>query len=519
MSIYNPLSSSYDPNRFLDYRLFNVTSSIPVSSSERTPTSSAQLRSGSDNVFLLSASAAFTAGLNVQTTVNLNSYVYNNTIDVDLDPTGALHYHNLDKTEYQTKTSVATGYDVPRQRATNANVASYVEGPIRITTGSDASNTTGSIRIGEGRVLRIKDGENFELISGCTNPLALNYNQSANLNDGSCILPVYGCTNPNSVNYNPFANTDDGSCAIAGCTDSTAINYNPLATTENGTCQYVTNGTFTNTNQTTTHIDNSYINNPTVQNLTTTGNILMRTSGEVYVGPYNTTTFNTSGNNFKQIYTVGVSASAKPNLFENGNILILRNGNRKYTDDNTSISNNLPAAYKQPISQEQLCSNCAFYDPSTNNNCSRWNAKVRANYWCAKYKPEEYLTPAGDTFRSIFPGIIQKGLNTGGNEFLLANRSFYVGSYRIMPDGVYFADDVLPFRLLTLKQTLKFGPNRHFTKINKNITGNKPMYGDSQGSTTATTQPATQPTTSPTYTSPTSTPATSTGGTGTSYSY
>jgi hypothetical protein len=225
----------------------------------------------------------------------------------------------------------------------------------------------------------------------------------------------------------------------------------------------------------------------------------MRTSGEAYVGPYNTTTFNLSGNNFKQIYTAGVSASVRPNLFENGNILILRNGNRKYTDDNTSISNNLPTAYKQPISQEQLCSNCAFYDPSTNNNCSRWNAKVRANYWCAKYKPEEYLTPAGDTFRSIFPGIIQKGLNTGGNEFLLANRSFYVGSYRIMPDGAYFADDVLPFRLLTLKQTLKFGPNKHFTKVNKNLT--------TQNISTQTT------------TSPNTTATTSTSGTGTSYSY
>ena len=83
MSIYNPLSSSFDPNRFLDYRLFNVTSSIPVSSSERTPTSSAQLRSGS--VFLLSASAAYTAGLNVQTPVTLNSYVYNDTIDADIE--------------------------------------------------------------------------------------------------------------------------------------------------------------------------------------------------------------------------------------------------------------------------------------------------------------------------------------------------------------------------------------------------------------------------------------------------
>ena len=509
MSIYNPLSSSFDPNRFLDYRLFNVTSSIPVSSSERTPTSSAQLRSGS--VFLLSASAHYSAGLNVQTPVNLNSYVYNATVDADLDPTGALHYHDLDKTEYQTKTSITKGYDVPIQRATNANVASYVEGPIRITTGSDASKVTGSIRIGLGRVLRIKDGEDFTVNLGCTNPNALNYNAAANLDDGSCVLPVYGCTNPNSANYNPFANIDDGSCAIAGCTDPTAINYNPNATAENGTCQYVNGGTFINTNQSTTHVDNSYANNPTVQNLTTAGNILMRTSGEAYTGPYHTTTYNTAGSVFKQIYVAGVSASARPNLFENGNILVLRNGDRRYTDDNTTISNNLPAAYKKPVSQEQLCSNCAFWKPNETNNCSRWNAKVRANYWCAKYKQVDYLTPAGDTFRANFPGIVQTGLSTGGNEFLLSNRSFYIGSYRIMPDGTYFADDVLPFRLLTLKQTLKFGPNRHFTKINKNLT-------TQNISTPTTTSPSTTTTTTTTGTS-VSTPAVSTGGTGTSYSY
>ena len=93
------------------------------------------------------------------------------------------------------------------------------------------------------------------------------------------------------------------------------------------------------------------------------------------------------------------------------------------------------------------------------------------DYWCAKYKPIDILTPAGDTFRSDFPGVVQTGLTTAGNEFLLNDRSFYVGSYRIMPDGTYFADDTLPFRKLTLKQTLKFGPNKHFTKINKNKQG------------------------------------------------
>ena len=74
MSIYNPLSSSYNPTTFLSYELFQVTESLITGSSERTPTSSATLYSGS--TFILSASAAFTAGLNIQTPTHLISYIY-----------------------------------------------------------------------------------------------------------------------------------------------------------------------------------------------------------------------------------------------------------------------------------------------------------------------------------------------------------------------------------------------------------------------------------------------------------
>ncbi len=533
MSIYNPLSSSFDPNLFLDYRLFNVTNSIAVSSSERTPTSSAQLTSGS--IFLLSASAAYTAGLNVQTQVILNSYVYNSIYDEVNDPSGALHYIAPDDTEFQTNTSINTGYgssNIAIGQLSSTNVASFIEGPIRITTGSDASKTTGSIRIEEGRVLRIKDGENFTIKLGCTSPNAFNYDPSANTDDGSCILPILGCTNPNSSNYNPLANVDDGSCVIAGCTDPTAVNYNPLASTDNGTCQYVSAGTFVNSNPSITHVDNSYLNtgvsigggtatvsanNPT---LNTNGSILMRMDGTSYNGPYHLTTYNSAGAVFKQIYVIGPTPSNRPTTFIDENITYLRNGDRIYADNNEPMSRLLPAAYKQPVSQEQLCSNCAFWKPGENLNCSRWKAKVRANYWCAKYKPMDVLTPAGDTFRADIPGVVQTGLTTSGNEFLLANRNFYIGSYRIMPDGTYFADDVLPFRRLTLKQTLKFGPNRHFTKINKNIqvrtvTTTAPLPSTTQ--TTQTTQ--TTPTYNPPPTTTTSAPATSTGGAGTSYSY
>ena len=76
-----------------------------------------------------------------------------------------------------------------------------------------------------------------------------------------------------------------------------------------------------------------------------------------------------------------------------------------------------------------------------------------------------------------------------------------------MPDGAYFADDTLPFRILTLKQTLKFGPNRHFTKINKNLVTQNTTPSSNINTTTTTTA------------TPSSTPTVSTSGTGTSYSY
>ena len=50
--------------------------------------------------------------------------------------------------------------------------------------------------------------------SGCTDPLASNYNPSANIDDGNCTYPIYGCTNPTASNYEPTATVDDGTCIL-----------------------------------------------------------------------------------------------------------------------------------------------------------------------------------------------------------------------------------------------------------------------------------------------------------------
>ena len=54
-----------------------------------------------------------------------------------------------------------------------------------------------------------------EIIGGCTDPSATNYDSSATDDDGSCEYEeekIYGCTDPSATNYNSDATDDDGSC-------------------------------------------------------------------------------------------------------------------------------------------------------------------------------------------------------------------------------------------------------------------------------------------------------------------
>ena len=79
----------------------------------------------------------------------------------------------------------------------------------------------------------------IEKVFGCTSPVAINYNSSANTDDSSCYYNP-GCTNPVYVEYDISYDYDDGSCntlVVIGCMDSTAFNYNSLAKTElSGSC-------------------------------------------------------------------------------------------------------------------------------------------------------------------------------------------------------------------------------------------------------------------------------------------
>ncbi len=133
------------------------------------------------------------------------------------------------------------------------------------------------------------DGTLQDVVMGCTDSLATNYNALANCDDGSCIDKVPGCMDPTSLNYstcynadcdgnlpgsaayieggtygvdtcccstagcmdasasnyNSSACLDDGSCIYPGCIDNAACNYDPSATVDDGSCQYPTTASVT----------------------------------------------------------------------------------------------------------------------------------------------------------------------------------------------------------------------------------------------------------------------------------
>jgi len=85
------------------------------------------------------------------------------------------------------------------------------------------------------------DSTTDNIVYGCTDVNAANYNANATVDDGSCTFHVYGCMDSNANNYDPNATIDNGLCTFDttyGCTDSNASNYDPLATSDDGSCTF-----------------------------------------------------------------------------------------------------------------------------------------------------------------------------------------------------------------------------------------------------------------------------------------
>jgi len=105
-------------------------------------------------------------------------------------------------------------------------------------------DTTYIFKLVAGKDVQITVCFAIDMICGCTDPAALNYDSLATVRDNSCIYPtvIYGCTDPKALNYDPEATHNSGLCEyvkeIGGCTDASALNYDSLATYNDGSCQY-----------------------------------------------------------------------------------------------------------------------------------------------------------------------------------------------------------------------------------------------------------------------------------------
>ena len=82
----------------------------------------------------------------------------------------------------------------------------------------------------------IQDSCQTLVVFGCMDSTMFNYDSLANVNSG-CIPVILGCMESLAFNYNPLANTPD-TCIpyIYGCTDPTMFNYNQNANTDDGNC-------------------------------------------------------------------------------------------------------------------------------------------------------------------------------------------------------------------------------------------------------------------------------------------
>jgi hypothetical protein len=79
----------------------------------------------------------------------------------------------------------------------------------------------------------------LEVVLGCTDDLACNYNYEATCNDNSCMYP--DCTDPMACNYNECTTCSNNSLCeygCAGCTYPTATNFAPNASIDDGSCLF-----------------------------------------------------------------------------------------------------------------------------------------------------------------------------------------------------------------------------------------------------------------------------------------
>lgn len=113
---------------------------------------------------------------------------------------------------------------------------STVDGTLE-TSGSSVQSDGGGGGEADSDDALIVDGGTNNIVYGCLDATACNFDAAANSDSGDCDYDsCVGCTYPEADNYDETKTTDDGSCVFSGCTDPEFVEFDPNANQDDGTC-------------------------------------------------------------------------------------------------------------------------------------------------------------------------------------------------------------------------------------------------------------------------------------------
>ena len=106
------------------------------------------------------------------------------------------------------------------------------------TSGSSVQSDGGGGGEADSDDALIVDGGTTNIVYGCLDAMACNFDPLANSDSGACDYDsCVGCTYPEAENFDETKTVDDGSCVFQGCTDPAFLEFDANANEDDGSCQ------------------------------------------------------------------------------------------------------------------------------------------------------------------------------------------------------------------------------------------------------------------------------------------